>query len=166
MSTISLSCDSCSTDFEKPVKDYNARLRKGATDFYCSLSCSSSSRNNVTRIREYHDNRRDEFTGLREHLRRARQRKGKFEGLTLDHLLVVWERQRGRCVYTGVELEHPGCQGHEVSKNFLASLDRIDSSVGYRDGNVQFVSATANHLKNDMTDREVEQFFDIVRGIR
>jgi hypothetical protein len=117
----------------------------------------------IHNIADWADNRRDDFTGLREHLNRARQRGDKYEGLTLDHLLAVWDRQRGKCAFTGVALEHPR-KGKKVSFNFLASLDRIDSSKGYRDGNVQFVSVTVNHLKNSMSDSDVIEFLSIVQG--
>lgn len=176
--TVQLECATCGSEFEKSAKEYKRRVSNGANEFYCSRSCGAKRRANLERmsdmrvasaevhnIADYAGNRADEFTGLREHLRRARQRGEKYEGLTLEHLLLVWDCQKGRCAFTGVELQHPSSLGHDIHQNYLASLDRIDSSVGYRDGNVQFVSATVNYLKNDMSTEDVCDFFDIVRGI-
>jgi len=177
--TVSLECATCGVEFDKCAKEHRSRVKKGKTEFYCSRSCGAKRKANLDRmadmhaasaevhnIADYAANRADEFTGLREHLRRAKQRGDKYEGLTLEHLLIVWDRQQGRCAFTGVDLEHPGFGGHDIHQNYLASLDRIDSSVGYKDGNVQFVSATVNYLKNDMSSEGVYDFFDIVRGIR
>lgn len=176
-----LNCATCGNEFSKSGKEYRRQVKNGRSDFYCSISCAGKRKENLARMSEmckasaivfnisdYAGNRADEFTGLREHLRRAQQRKDKYEGLTLEHLLEVWERQEGRCAYTGVELAQPlNCGGNNgVSKNYLASLDRIDSGIGYRNGNVQFVSVTVNRLKNDMSEEEVIDFFDIVKGIR
>lgn len=179
MKTTRINCTKCGSGFDKPTKEYNRKIKLGKTEFFCSRSCSGKSAGNrkhlktmgklsaeVFNISDFSDNRRDAYTGLREHLRRAKSRAEKYEGLTLDDLLLVWESQQGRCAVTGVKLHQPGCQGHEISKNYLASLDRIDSSKGYRKGNVQFISATVNNLKNDMTQQEVEDFLLIVQGIQ
>lgn len=39
-----------------------------------------------------------------------------------------------------------------------ASLDRIDSSIGYVKGNIQFISLIAQFAKNDFSDTEVINF--------
>ena len=179
MKTVTLQCATCGEDFEKNSGQHKSRLKKGATDFYCTRSCFASRPANLARmesmrlasakvlnIADYAANKNDKFYGLREHLRRAKKRGEKYQGLTLEDLLEVWTSQQGRCACTGVELQHPHSHGHDISKNFLASLDRIDSSIGYKKGNVQFISATANNMKNDMSEEEVQQFFDIIRGIQ
>jgi hypothetical protein len=179
MKTVRIDCTTCGEEFEKPSKEHRRKLRLGKTEFFCSRSCAGKSVGNkkhlktagklsaeVFSISEWSDNRRDAYTGLREHLSRARARVEKYDGLTLDDLLEAWQIQGGMCAITGVKLIHPGCQGHSISKNYLASLDRIDSSKGYKKGNVQFISATANNLKNDMTQQEVDEFLSIVQGIQ
>lgn len=43
-----------------------------------------------------------------------------------------------------------------------ASLDRIDSSIGYIPGNIRFVSVMANYCKNSFSDQEVFEFCQAV----
>jgi hypothetical protein len=43
-------------------------------------------------------------------------------------------------------------------KQKRASLDRIDNSKPYVQGNVRFISLMANYAKNDMTDAELVGF--------
>ena len=43
-----------------------------------------------------------------------------------------------------------------------ASLDRIDSSLGYIPGNVQFVSVIANYAKRDFQEEELFEFCEAV----
>jgi hypothetical protein len=46
---------------------------------------------------------------------------------------------------------------------YKASLDRIDSSLGYIIGNIQFISATANLGKGSMTHVEMIMFCKLIR---
>jgi hypothetical protein len=43
-----------------------------------------------------------------------------------------------------------------------ASLDRIDSSKGYVNGNIQFVSYMAQIAKNEFSDGELRSFCEAV----
>lgn len=106
----------------------------------------------------------DSYSPFRKHLNLARkhaQMKGRECSLTLEDLKQLWERQGGRCVYTGWELENPPttngwlqCDRHPRR----ASLDRIDSTQGYRLGNVQFVSVMANYAKRDFEEEQLREF--------
>jgi hypothetical protein len=80
----------------------------------------------------------------------ARKRENITEHLiTVDHLVELWEKQEGRCAISGVVLTHHNDgRGH---KEFNASIDRIDSQVGYIPGNVQLVALRVNTLKQTLT---------------
>jgi very-short-patch-repair endonuclease len=39
MKYITLSCHYCNREFQKPLNEYNRRIREGHTRFYCTLSC-------------------------------------------------------------------------------------------------------------------------------
>jgi len=47
-----------------------------------------------------------------------------------------------------------------------ASLDRIDSSKGYIQGNVQFVAYGINLAKNNFSDADVISFLDSIHTSR
>lgn len=58
------------------------------------------------------------------------------------------------CPYTKLKLVLPSQDNKDIPFGHLASLDRIDSSKGYIEGNVQFVSTPINYMKNTMSDSE------------
>jgi hypothetical protein len=65
--------------------------------------------------------------------------------ITVEDLKQIWDAQRGLCPYTGWKLKLRSKEKVPI----LASVDRIDSSLGYVKTNVQFVSLIAQYAKND-----------------
>jgi hypothetical protein len=154
----------CNKEFLKDQSEINRNLKVGRKN-YCSLECSGKTNNK--HLRKYveentkyliADNQRDNFTGLREHLRRVKKR-DKNHDITLEDLLEQWEKQKGVCIYSGVELNHPMDGGDNLNK---ASLDRIDSNKGYVKGNIHFISIACNYAKNNMTHEEMLTFCNII----
>jgi hypothetical protein len=143
-----------------PRKEYTRQIKKGREHFYCSLSCSLSHRNKTNPptkgMKINHPGRVDEFTPFRYYVRKAKTR-GKSHDLDLAYIKQLWESQNGRCAFTGIQLT-PYDHRRGIQDNItLASLDRIDSSVGYVKGNVQFISAALNLAKQDMPDSQFRQ---------
>lgn len=157
-------CDNCNSVFMKPNSEINRNLKKGRKNF-CSISCSTSYRNKVNPPKRNTDNllrgsSKDEFSKFRETLRRAKMHskaKNREFTITLQDLKEVWENQKGKCVYTGIELELPE---YDITPHLtkMASLDRIDSSKGYTKDNIQFISSCINLMKNNLSDSEIKKF--------
>lgn len=76
--------------------------------------------------------------------------------VTIDYLDYIMERQDHKCVYTGDRLDA------KTRRQYTASLDRIDSSVGYVEGNVQFVKTSCNFAKHSLSE---EDFLCLVEKI-
>lgn len=51
---------------------------------------------------------------------------------------------------------------HDIDVTHRASLDRIDSSLGYIRGNVQYVSTPINYMKSTMSDLETKRFLKAI----
>lgn len=66
--------------------------------------------------------------------------------ITIKKIWNLFLKQERKCALTGLDI----CFG----KNQTASLDRIDSSKGYIEGNVQWVHKTVNRLKNNYNQDE------------
>lgn len=79
--------------------------------------------------------------------------------LSIDEMQLVWERQEGKCAYTGMNLVFG-----RKSKNQdnLSSLDRINSDKEYSVDNVQWVCKTVNLMKQSLSH---EQFLDWIKII-
>lgn len=73
----------------------------------------------------------------------AQRRKLEF-CITIEDMWVVWNDQEGRCALSGVKL----------NLKTEASLDRIDSSLGYHLANIQWVHKDINQMKMDSPETE------------
>lgn len=84
--------------------------------------------------------------------RMARLRNWNFE-ITMEYAWDIWVEQGGICVLSGMIIE---LHSNRSGKN-TASLDRIDSTKGYIEGNVQWLHKDINKLKRSLAeDRFVE----------
>jgi len=77
--------------------------------------------------------------------------------LSYEYLDELWISQQGKCAYTGEDLNFGRSK---VAGS--ASLDRIDSSLGYVKGNVQFVHKDVNIMKWDLSE---DRFLEICKKI-
>jgi hypothetical protein len=157
---------SCGIEFLKDKSELNRNKKIGRKN-YCSRKCSGM--NNHNHLKEFVEsnikylegksgNRRDVYTGLREHFRRIKKRSHEYN-IDLQDLLNQWEKQSGTCIYSGVKLLHPNEGGNNIN---TASLDRINSKFGYIKGNIQFISTACNHAKNSMTHDEMIIFCKLI----
>lgn len=89
--------------------------------------------------------------------RNAAKRNHAFK-LTIDDLQTLWDSQEGKCAYTGQSLHfkrnRAKIRGRHDANSAIASLDRIDSSKPYEIGNVQFIAAPINIMKNTYSESE------------
>lgn len=76
--------------------------------------------------------------------------------LNLEFLLLLWEKQKGKCAYSGVPLTYEDNHSHTIS------LDRIDSSKGYTEDNVQYVCTIVNYIKQRFDENH---FFDFCKQV-
>lgn len=168
--SIEVNCYQCNARFEKALTEYNRTEKQGRKHF-CSLNCSST---HGMRIRDrttikYYDisqhagSRWDECSPFRYMMNIAKRRKHEFD-LSCEYLIDLWNAQNGRCAYTGIELKLRHNGNHKEDLEFhQASLDRIDSSKGYIEGNVQFVCVPINYAKADRDSNYVYRFLEAIR---
>jgi hypothetical protein len=163
---IELLCANCSSPFLKLTREHNRWVKQGRTRFFCGHSCAMTERNkthpgpgNLTNLRP---RSRDEHAPFRWFLLRAKAKDRRHRGatsLTLVYLSSVWNSQEGVCPITGWKLILPSCtSGWETPSPRNASLDRIDCSLGYVEGNVRFVSVMANLARNTYSDESLVEF--------
>lgn len=76
------------------------------------------------------------------------------------YVLELYDRQKGRCAISGIELQHDvGAKDREL----VCSLDRIDSAGHYERGNLQVVCCFVNRWKSDSSDEEFRRLFRMVQ---
>lgn len=163
---VEVECANCGVAFLKDKTEITRKKAQGAKH-YCSFKCCGKAHHQ--HLIEYQDyakldpsNRRDEYTGLRCFIVRARKR-GHECNITKEYLKHIWEEQKYKCAYTGINLILPNY--HSVNDPLrTASLDRIDSSKGYIEGNVQFVSIAINMMKHSMSDEQTKTLIGLIRA--
>lgn len=135
----------CSCDKERLVRGYHLTLKKVR-----SCGCQTRQTTNI----KYHSH---EFIGgwmWSAARTRARRSNIPFNITTKD----MWEaavKQDMKCALTGVPLVFVISKTGAKSGN--ASLDRIDSSLGYEVGNIQWTTKWSNFAKTNLT---TDQFVD------
>lgn len=80
--------------------------------------------------------------------------------VTPDYLWKLWEKQDGKCALSGLEINLP--QKYREHVDSTASLDRIDSSKGYIDGNVQWLHKHINVMKNSHSQEDFIKWCSLV----
>lgn len=113
-------------------------------------------------------NRKDKYSPFKYFIKQAKLRaksKVKFQSfnITLEYLKDLWESQGGKCAISRVEMELPTTLAENRDSPFCASLDRINSEVGYMQGNVQFVTQFCNLGKRDFKTEKVLKFIQAVK---
>ena len=66
--------------------------------------------------------------------------------ITIEDVWKLYQRQGGKCALSGVELSLP----LRYNRPGTASLDRVDNSMGYVAGNVQWVHKYINFMKGTL----------------
>lgn len=72
-------------------------------------------------------------------------------------LWELYQKQAGRCALSGVAIEF-----HDGVAQYTASLDRIDSKLGYVAGNVQWVNRKVNFMKKELDEAEFVEWCGLV----
>lgn len=82
--------------------------------------------------------------------------------ITSKYIYELFLKQNEKCALSGLEITLPKCNADIQFGQFTASLDRIDSSKGYTEDNIQWVHKKINIMKQDMSDT---QFIDFCKTI-
>lgn len=160
---VTVTCDHCNNSFEKPKSEYQRNISLSRKNF-CSRTCKG--KNYVMQsIRNPNAKKAVRPKGygnpFKYYLKCAKSRFKKCN-ITIEILENQWNKQEGICPYSGLKLQLNSHTNKIKNKIELASLDRIDSSKGYIEGNIQFVSQCINLMKNTMSHEETLKMCKII----
>ena len=85
--------------------------------------------------------------------------------ITQEDAWNVWEKQNGRCALSDIKLTH-AVNFRDQRSNHTASLDRIDSNLGYTINNIQWVHKNINIMKNKMSNSEFVEWCCLVQNYK
>ena len=75
---------------------------------------------------------------------------------------LLEEKQKNKCNLTNITIEVYD-KKYEKSLAHSASLDRIDSNLGYTKDNVQWISLGINYMKLDYDESEVHELLSLIQ---
>ena len=140
---------------------------------FCTYRCANSYNHNKIDWKELHSVKIKEDSTFGYILKYVEDRVSRWSAdkpkecnIDIPYLKQLWEKQKGICPYTGIQMVFP-THWAEMARNHTlekVSLDRIDSSKGYVRGNVEFVCMAVNYAKNRWSRRAAMEFFSKVRN--
>ena len=104
-----------------------------------------------------------QFLHIRKGSERRRDRLGDFK-ITQEFVDNLFEEQGGLCAISGVPLICSARLPTRKRSRATMSLDRIDSSKGYIEGNVQWVHKFINSIKSDHKQEDLISWCHIISG--
>jgi len=182
-SDVELTCCVCGKPFKRLAKEHRRNMKRGRK-VYCGNSCSAKDKpelranwNHPDLIEKYlkpswgkYNRQTDDLSPFRMILRKSRMDHSKAHrkenNLSLVFLKRLWDKQGGICPYTRYKMILPLHQQmvDALGKSpYRASLDRIDSSKGYLQDNVEFVCMAVNFAKNSIPKQQMLDFFSPFR---
>lgn len=80
---------------------------------------------------------------------------GRICTISRNDIIEIFDKQKGLCFYTG---EGMSWQRGEGLKRNSVSVDRVDSSLGYIQGNIVLCLHAVNQMKSSATEEELERW--------
>jgi len=82
--------------------------------------------------------------------------------ITKEFAWELYLSQNGKCILSGVDIKFMHDNGTKVRNYRTVSLDRIDSSLGYIEGNVQWVHKDLNLMKGRLHENVFKDWCKLV----
>jgi len=181
---VDLICKNCNNEFKTTDSQYKYQeKKKPGRDWFCSRSCTCSYTNKFKRSPEdivKRNARIKEFSGRgskptynqqfvwytkRIAFDHRFENISKNDRLAVEHLLEsAWKNCNGLCAFSKLPLSLRNHKGKADTTNtfVIASVDRIDSSLPYQEGNIQWVSCGLNLAKGNATNQEFLQWLQVL----
>ena len=172
---IELTCPCCNKLYSKDLSEHNRNIKKNRIS-YCSISCSAkvNIKNTIQKgkmpvfdIAKW-NKENVQANPFKYYIKLCNTKnRNKIVDIDINYLKVLWDNQQGKCPYTNFDLKLQSHVNHGLHKfedwYLYASLDRIDSNLGYIKGNVQFISVAINFMKNKFSSESVFRFLKLIK---
>lgn len=144
----------CTCDCGKKVRRYKNYMIKAGPQQSCG--CMRQINHMGTSSKNFRGMGDISMSFFQRMLHGAKHRDIEFQ-LNIEYVWDLFLKQNRKCSYTEEILKFHTQRQNELGLETTASLDRIDSSKGYFEGNVQWVHKHINAMKNDKTHDEFVQ---------
>lgn len=137
-------------------KDTNVRISKLKNNTTKSCGCLKS-KNINNKVGSNHAGwmgYKDLSKSFYGRMKQTAEQRGIEFNVSIEYLHDLFVKQEGRCDYSGEEIFLPVNvrQLRGENNENIASLDRIDNSLGYIEGNLHWVCKRINYMKHTMQE--------------
>lgn len=146
-------CSKCKVD--KPASAFTPRKNRPVGLYSCCKACKAKSRKQQYRYNRIHNPYRS--WAIRT-LGWARGRKKHKVLILSDDIVVLLEQANYHCVYCDKKLNFQASMKERYHGS--PSIDRIDPTQGYVQGNIAICCYRCNQIKNDATSNELRNLAD------
>lgn len=126
---------------------------KTRKQIFCTKACGTKWRNRNVYKHRYSVEHTSSCP--RNYINALLSQKNRRKNLSIDYVMGIYESQEGKCALSGELMTYVRGQGN-VPTNI--SIDRIDSSRGYVEGNIQLVCRAVNMIKNEWSQEDLISF--------
>lgn len=154
---VTLICPNCDHPFLRDAKYHTRNIKADRVDL-CSRKCVVEFRN------RRHFGPTIGFGFYANLCRKRAAKKGLEMTLTAESLRALFHSQQGLCALSNLPMTLNATAKKLPDKSpYYASVDRIDNSKGYVDGNVQFVCLGVNYMRNTFDTETTKAFIEALR---
>lgn len=149
-------CSKCFTIFKGMRANFHVKKREKSGQPALSVWCKTCKNSYSAEIRGEYRKTPETFISSRVagYKHRAKQDGVDFN-LTAASLIEIFNRQEGKCYYTGQQLDFTlVAPKRNYPHRRTPSLDRLSPRSGYVEGNVVWCCYYVNRMKNDLTESE------------
>jgi len=79
--------------------------------------------------------------------------------ITIEYIWELFLKQKSLCALSGLPIRFPQSR---IDYSSTASLDRIDSTIGYEEGNIQWVHKDINFMKQDLPETKFLEYCHLI----
>ena len=96
------------------------------------------------RVEKYTNTSNGRFRTLVKGAKASAAQRGQVFAMTYEDICLLWITQKGKCAYTGWDMDYI------TNSNKVVSLERLDNTVGYITSNCILVCWCANRARNNL----------------
>ena len=148
----------------KILRKYTIRRKNGKTQIRCVTKCPLCNKL-IDRPKDslikndscfcIHSKNTGEITGTKWNIIKFSAKRREIEfNITPEYAWEIYQRQNGKCALSGITLIFAKNKKEVIAGIENASLDRIDSTKGYIEGNIQWLDKNVNYMKYNLSQQD------------
>lgn len=99
---------------------------------------------------------------LKRNSKDSSKKKGLSSSMDKRKILSMFDDQNGKCYWTNIPMRI----SNKPKDLFQPSIDRLDCSKGYIDGNCVLSTMAANYARNDSTPEEFQEWINAIKSVK